>query len=84
VWHQIWLLRNVWWWYLLPLFVGANVCFTGTVARVEPQNALRVGCGYFVFCVLLFWGIYWFNQFAVRKSLQPRLKELDALLEDLK
>jgi hypothetical protein len=32
---------------------------------------------------LLNWGIYWLNQAAVRKSLEPRERELEALLSSL-
>ena len=34
--------------------------------------------------VLVFWGIYWLNQLCVRKDLEPRRRELEALLQRLK
>jgi hypothetical protein len=33
---------------------------------------------------LLYWGIYHLNQAAVRKALEPRRLELEALLDGLK
>jgi hypothetical protein len=79
--HQIWLLRNVFWWYLLP--IGAPLAGS-TVAAIwhnrHGANELADRCFYGLFCVLLFWGIYWLNQFAVRKTLAPRQRELEALL----
>jgi hypothetical protein len=36
-----------------------------------------------LFVTLLYWGIYWLNQFAVRKSLEPRRQELKTLLTSL-
>jgi len=79
--HQIWLLRNVFWWYLLP--IGAPLA-ASTVAAIwhnrHVANELAGRCFYGLFCVLLFWGIYWLNQFAVRKTLAPRQRELEALL----
>ena len=79
--HQIWLLRNVFWWYLLP--IGAPLAVS-TVAAIwhtrHVANELAGRCLYGLFCVLLFWAVYWLNQFAVRKTLAPRQRELEALL----
>ncbi len=33
--------------------------------------------------ILLYWGIYWLNQWAIRKELAPRKKELEELLSSL-
>ena len=37
-----------------------------------------------VVCGLVYWGVYWLNQFAVRKHLEPRRQELEMLLSSLK
>lgn len=94
--HQIWLLKNVLWWYLLPPGVGIGIfiiyCAWGTIWNIVRWNIfgkevvaiLGFLLGYSVFCVLLYWGIYWLNQRCVRKELQPRRQELEALLHNLK
>ena len=84
--HQIWLLKNVLWWYLLPLSIAIAV-FIGHLAwliRDLPGRGLIFLSVYCVFCVLLFWGVYLLNQRAVRKELNPRKEELEQLLNSLK
>lgn len=83
--HQIWLLRNIFWWYLLPLTVGWGISVLGTNWHVQHFN-FRIVFGEFTSVLLgvsIFWGVYWLNQFAVRKNLEPRRKELEALLASL-
>jgi hypothetical protein len=80
--HQIWLLRNVFWWYLLPLAAGLAISIAHSALALEQGDSSFL-VGYMVFCVLLFWGIWWLNQYAVRKTLQPRLDEIEALLGEL-
>jgi CubicO group peptidase (beta-lactamase class C family) len=83
--HQIWLLKNVLWWYLLPIFVPIMLFFgwvtwqlpvpiTTKILRLLPHTS---------FVVLLYAGIYWLNQFAVKKNLEPRRQELEKLLAGL-
>jgi len=87
--HQIWLLKNVLWWYLLP--PGAGIaCFLAYLAsRVifregAPASVIALIVAVGAVCGVAFWGIYWLNQWAVRKSLEPRQQELEALLASLK
>jgi hypothetical protein len=82
--HQIWLLKNVVWWYLLPIAVplGISVC-RATLATQHSGASIRGLLIYAASCALLFWGIYWLNQFAVRKSLEPRRQELESLLAEI-
>ena len=84
--HQIWLLRNVFWWYLLPIAaaLGISIGYSTWHARHFGATAVMGWCVYGLSCGLLYWGIYWVNQFAVRKSLDPRRQELEALLASLK
>lgn len=89
--HQIWLLKNVLWWYLLPLGVGIGVFVLGVVLdSLQHFNgkvltiSLVFLFSYLVFVFLLYWGIYWLNQRAVRKELIPRKQELEQLLDGLK
>jgi hypothetical protein len=81
--HQIWLLRNVFWWYLLPMLI-AIVCFAGHIAWAMWQEAGWAVAG-FVMAVTVptFVYVYWLNQRAVRSELLPRREELRALLESL-
>jgi hypothetical protein len=83
--HQIWLLKNVFWWYLLPPGVGMAL-FYGQVSWSMLEAGLwrlkdlwgPLGG------ILVLWGVYWLNQNCVRKELEPRQRELEALLQSLK
>jgi hypothetical protein len=85
--HQIWLLKNVFWWYLLPPAVGLAVffrvstwdlCKNLSAAKVLPMLGVIL-----LFEVLVFWGVYWLNQYVVRKGLMPRKEELEAMLKNI-
>jgi len=88
--HQIWLLRNVFWWYLLPFSIGLvaliGSAYWDTIKNYDPGYApitlLFLGI-YAASVVLLYWGIYHLNQWAVRKELLPRKRELENLLKSL-
>ena len=89
--HQIWLLKNVLWWYLLPPSIGIGVfiicCAFSVIKAVGVANSARhlvFMLVYLVFLFLLYWGIYWLNQRAVRKELIPRKQELEQLMASLK
>jgi hypothetical protein len=79
--HQIWLLRNVLWWYLLPLALSA-LAFFAQVAWQERSGgwwtALAVSV-VIALVVIVFAGVYWLNQYAVRSELEPRRVELETL-----
>jgi len=84
--HQIWLLRNVHRWYLLPPSLSL-LAFLSQLAWL-----LRSGGWWTVFAVidaivllaLCFAAIYRLNQYAVRTVLEPRHQELETLLMSLK
>lgn len=89
--HQTWLLKNVLWWYLLPLWAGIMIVvgFCGfKLWGVENLGwGWRTGTyltiyaiGVTAFC----YGVYRLNQRAIRTELQPRKQELQTLLENLK
>jgi hypothetical protein len=89
--HQIWLLTNVLWWYLLPLWLGCVVLigFVGSMAWGSPFAGWgwRTGAYPMIFMVTftaLCYGVYRLNQYVVRTELQPRKEELQTLLESLK
>lgn len=84
--HQIWLLRNVFWWYLLPLALSM-LAFLAQVAwegRAGGWLAALAIAPVVVVVVIVFACVYWLNQFAVRSALEPRRQELEALLTSLK
>jgi len=84
--HQIWLLRNVFWWYLLPPSL-AMLAFFGQVAwyiRLGGWWAVLAVAGMVAVVTLLYGGVYWLNQHTVRSDLEPRRRELEALLASLK
>ncbi len=80
--HQIWLLRNVLWWYLLPLALPM-LAFLGQVAW-ETRSGGWLAAVMVSVVVIVFAGVYWLNQYAVRSALEPRRQELEALLTSLK
>lgn len=83
--HQIWLLKNILYWYLLPPLVGLTLFF-GRIAKEHAEDAFQFWVGFLVptgICVLMYAGIYWFNQHAVRHNLRPRRDELESLRDQL-
>lgn len=83
--HQIWLLRNVAWWYLLPIAAPILVFFIHLMWKLRHGGLSMM---FFLLTILVFeglffMGVYWLNQFAVRKQLEPRQKELQSLLASL-
>lgn len=86
--HQVWLLRNVLWWYLAPLGAGLIIWFS--YCGISVMISEKPSIGYLLFIltcivgtILLYWGIYWLNQRAIRKELDPRKAELEQLLDSL-
>jgi CubicO group peptidase (beta-lactamase class C family) len=83
--HQIWLLKNILWWYLMPcvLPLGISVGVSFWHSRHDGASAVAGWIGYILFGVFIYWGVYWLNQFAVRKTLMPRRRDLEGLLASL-
>lgn len=83
--HQIWLLRNVLWWYLLPFAIGVTLFwgYVGWRVRHDSGAGLIFIGGCFVGLIILCTGVYYLNQYAVRKGLMPRKQELELLLKTL-
>jgi hypothetical protein len=82
--HQIWLLCNVFWWYLLPPTISI-LAFFAHVTWLRSEDWLHVlgHAGVFVFLFAICSYIYYVNQYAVRKQLEPRRQELLTLLTSL-
>ncbi len=87
--HQIWLLRNIFWWYLLPPGIGMAVVLSYVLYLVLQDGlssravlwAVLFLTGVAVLVALTFWGVYLLNQRAVRNDLLPRNQELKELLD---
>lgn len=82
--EQIWLLRNVFWWYLLPPGISI-LTFFGHVAWLRSEDGLdALGRMEGFFILLAVYGFLYFrNQRAVNKELEPRREELLTLLASL-
>ncbi len=83
--HQIRLLRNVFWWYLLPLLIPM-FAFLSQVAWQQRSGGwlTAISLAIVVAIVLMvFAGIYWLNQKALYAALVPRRQELETLLLSL-
>lgn len=83
--HQIWLLRNIVWWYLLPYAIPMFIFFVHA-AKSTGMNwpaALVVAAFPSLFVVVLYAFLYFLNQREVRKRLDPRRQELLALIASL-
>ena len=83
--HQIWLLRNVFWWYLLPFTISLLAYFghVSLITAIKTGNWLGgfvFGAGLYLFVGALYYFIYYINQRAVRTQLEPRREELLKLL----
>src|SRR5262245_50403695 len=83
--HQIWLLRNVLWWYLLPLMMAGSLFFIQLSWQMRSGGwPVVLAMGQFITLnVVVFAFVYWLNQRAVRAELEPRRQELAELLANL-
>ncbi|HTB84362.1 MAG TPA: serine hydrolase domain-containing protein [Candidatus Sulfotelmatobacter sp.] len=94
--HQIWLLKNILWWYLLPFAVPMLIWMVWMFWQMPPPGAENIFSLIFsmvfkTFGVLFSLGftaavngfLYWLNQFAVKKRLEPRRQELEKLLKEI-
>ena len=77
---QIRLGRSVLWWYLLPCAIGMVALVLDRPPRHFSLLSLLINTGALL---TLFFVIYWLNQRAVRKSLEPRRARLQKMLSDL-
>ena len=82
--HQIWLLRNIFWWYLLPPTLSI-LAFFSHVAWLASDGWLDAlsHAGNFIFLFAIYYFVYWLNQRAVDTDLEPRREELLTLLASL-
>ena len=80
--HQIWLLKNILWWYLLPPLVPMLLFFGWCAWSLSGAVVARILQFLFLVGVVLLIDVfvYWLNQSAVKNGLEPRRRELEALL----
>ena len=83
--HQIWLLRNIFWWYFLPPSISILVFFFhSSWLRSDHWVEFVINALPPVLIVVLVYGfLYYLNQRAVRKDLEPRRDELLLLRSSL-
>ena len=79
--HDIWLQRNVFWWCWLPFTTALAVSFCYASLRF---HTLKFVAFLVLFVIPLAWWGYRLSHFTVRKVLEPRRHELEALLASLK
>ena len=83
--HQIWLLRNVFWWYLLPFCISIMAFFL----HVSWGNSndwweFGLSAGFFGLLVfVVYWVTYRANQYVVREHFEPRRQDLLRLIANL-
>ncbi len=83
--HQIWLLRNVFWWYLLPFTISLSAFFIHVAWNTTGTwwGAMLVAAPFGLFLYYLYRWIYRLNQQAVRQQLQPRQEHLQRIVTNL-
>jgi hypothetical protein len=84
--NQIGMLRNVFWWYLLPLTISILAFFADvawSLRSVSSWGALSFFAILAGFLFAIYSFIYYLNQRSVRVTLEPRRKELLTLLASL-
>src|SRR3990172_3598180 len=82
---QIWLLRNIFWWYLLPPGISILAFFAHvTWLRSEGWLDALGHADVFVVVLAVYSFLYWVNQYAVRSQLEPRRHKLLTLLTSLR
>jgi hypothetical protein len=83
--HQIWLLRNVFWWYLLPFSVSLMSFFLQSAWNTSGGGWGFVLMASFwgLFLFVIYWGVYRLNQRAVQSQLEPQRQDLMKLVASL-
>jgi hypothetical protein len=84
--HQRRLLGGVLWWYVLPFLAVVGLLLWGVHAAlpgpVTSEAWLRIGW-FGATCVGLGGAVVWLNRVAVRRSIEPQLRDLQRLRDEL-
>jgi hypothetical protein len=83
--HQIWLLRNIFWWYLLPPSISIMAYFIHSSWEGTKSwwGCILLSGLLGIFLFLVYYGIYLLNQWVVSKQLEPRRSDLQKLIDNL-
>ena len=83
--HQIWLLRNVFWWYLLPPSISIMAFFIHVaLGSFDGWWGFVAFVGFLgLLLFIVYFAIYRLNQRAVRDQLEPRRIGLQTLITNL-
>ena len=84
--HRIWLLKNILWWWVLPVSAGGILIVAQIIMLVGWQESTlywKLGTGVGVGSLTLA-VVYWGNLWTARKYWQPRKAELEAIADSLK
>jgi hypothetical protein len=77
--HQATLLKQVLWWYLVPLSVSSGLVAYDGVARTGAPLVVRLGLGAFMAVLLVSVGVwvYRLNRKALETGILPKIRELE-------
>jgi hypothetical protein len=87
--HQIWLIWNVFWWYLLPGVVAWAILMERILSviyrrvAVPPRTTVFI-VAYVVAAIAFFYGVFRLNRRGVTKYLIPRREQLEEILKQLR
>ena len=83
--HQIWLLRNVFWWYLFPFAISLSAFFIHVFWNMTGTwwGTMLVAAPFGLLLYCLYRRIYRLNQEAVRHQLEPRQEHLQRIVTNL-
>ena len=83
--HQIWLLRSVFWWYLLPFTISLSAFFINVAWNTTGTwwGSILVASPAGLFLFYLYRWVYRLNQRAVRHQLEPRQEHLQRIVANL-
>lgn len=82
--HQIWSMRNIFWWYLLPMAVPLLI-FVAHISWLKARDwpdGLTAASPLAVFAAISIF-LYYMNRYLIRTQHEPRRQELLALLASL-
>ena len=84
--HQEWLLRNVLWWYITPLFLSGAIVSANAVASIDtafwPIKVIMGGC-LLLFLVAANAVVLRLNQRAIKTRILPEIERMERTLEEL-
>ena len=83
--HRLWLARNALWWYLLPVeaAVAFGLAAFAWLLRESSGGLIFVGAVTMV-CAAVFAAVHVLIRHSIRKDLEPRLQEWEAMLANLR